>query len=149
MLVLVAEYIAVDPNDVRQPIAGAGLTAVSFALFLALAVSLRFSGLRLFLVLPALAIAVGLASLRTLHLRLHGQWAFTQMAIIVLFVGQLAAALYYWPLSPVSFGLALLGPAYGLTSLLASLAEGEPLPQAVVEPLVVLLLVWGAALWIR
>ena len=149
VLVLVAEYIAVDPDDVRQPVAAAGLTALSFSLYLALVVALRYAGGRLFLMLPALTLAAGLISLRTLRLRLHGQWAFAPAGISALLIGQFAAALYYWPLSPVAFGLALLGPAYALTSLIANLAEGEAYGQAVIEPAVVLALVWGAALWLR
>lgn len=149
MLVLVAEYISVDPEDVRQPPAAAGLTAVSFALYLALAVALRFAELRLFLILPALTLAVFLVSLRALNLRLRGQWAFIPAGVVALITGQIVAALHYWPLAPVPYGLALLGPAYALTSLIAGLVEGEPLRQALVEPGVVLVLVWGAALWIR
>lgn len=149
MLVLVAEYIAVDPQDVRQPVAAAGLTAVSFALLMALAISLRFTGQRLSLILPALTLAVGLVSLRTLNLRLHGRWLFFQAAVVALVVGQMGAALYYWPLSPVSYGLILLGPAYSLTSLIAGLEEGEPLRQAIVEPAVVLGLLAAAALVLR
>ncbi len=149
MFVLVAEFIVVDPDDVRQPPAAAGLTAVSFALYLALCVSLRFAGVRLFLILPALAFTSGLVSLRALHLRLHGQWAPVEAGIVALVLGQIAAALYYWPLSSVAFGLALLGPAYGLTSLIAGLAEGEPVRQALIEPGIVLLVVWGAAILVR
>jgi hypothetical protein len=149
MLVMVAEYIAIDPDDIRQPAASAGLTAVSFALFLALTVSLRYAEVRLFQILPALILAGYLVSLRTLHLRLHGRWLFVSSGIVALLVGQLTAALHYWPLSPVSYGLALLGPAYGLTSLIGSMEEGAPPGQAVVEPLIVLAVVWGAALWIR
>lgn len=149
MLVLLAEYIVVDPDDSRQPVAAAGLTAVSFALFLTLAIALRFSGSRLFLVLPALTLAAGLVSLRTLHLRLHGRWAFVQSSLIALLCGQIAAGLYYWPLSPVAFGLAVLGPTYALTSLIANLAEDETLEQALVEPGIVLAIVWGTALWIH
>jgi hypothetical protein len=148
VIVLLAEYIAVDPEDVRHPVAAAGLTAVSFALFLALAISLRFGEIRLFLELPALVLAVGLVSLRSLHLRLHGQWAWVQALAIALVLGQFTAALHYWPLSPVSFGLALLGPAYSLTSLVGAITEGEPLQRALVEPSVVLVLLWGAAAWI-
>lgn len=148
ILVLVAEYIVVDPEDVRQPPAAAGLTVVSFALFLVLATSLRFSGLRLFLLLPALALTGMLVSLRALHLRLRGQWAFLPALVVTFITLQLAAALHYWPLPPVSYGLALLGPAYALTSLAGNLAEEEPLPQALLEPAVVLILVWGAALWL-
>jgi hypothetical protein len=148
MLVLVAEYIAVDPQDERYPLASAGLTAVSYALFLILAIALRSSGLRLFLILPALTIAAGLVSLRTLHLRLSGQWLFLPGLAITLIVAYITAALHYWPFSPITFGLAILAPAYSLTSLVGALYEGEPFRKAIVEPAIVLLTVWGAALWI-
>ena len=149
ILVLVAEYIVLDPEDVRHPLASAGLIAISFALFLALAVALRFSGARLFLILPALTLAAGLVSLRALHLRLHGRWIFVQAGLIALMITQMVAALHYWPLEPVPYGLALLGPAYALTSLFARLEEGEAVRQALVEPVVILILVWGTAIWIR
>jgi hypothetical protein len=148
MLVLVAEYIAVDPDDIRQPAAAVGLTAVSFALYLILAVALRVVGFRLFLILPALTLAASLVSLRALHLRLK-RWALVEAAIIGLLCGQLAAALHYLPLSPVSFGLAVLAPAYSLTSFIANLAENEPLRKAVVEPGVVLVIILATALWLR
>jgi len=149
ILVLLAEYIVVDPDDVRFPPAAAGLSVLSFALYLVLAAALRFSGQRLYLILPALALAGGLVSLRALHLRLRGEWAFLQAGLVALVTIQLAAGLHYWPLSPVSFGLALLGPTYALTNLLGNLMEDEPPAQAVVEPLVVLILVWAAAIWLR
>src|SRR5512135_1854408 len=47
VLVLIAEYIAVDPQDIHLPVAGAALSAVSFALFLVLAGALRAAGVRL------------------------------------------------------------------------------------------------------
>jgi hypothetical protein len=148
MLVLVAEYIVVDPDDIRHSLATAGLTAVSFALFLMLAITLRSSGVRLFQILPALTLSAGLVCLRTLHLRLHSQWMFLQTIALALIVAQLTASLHYWPVAPITYGLALLGPAYALTSLIGSLSEGEPLRQAIIEPVLVLTVVWGAALWI-
>jgi hypothetical protein len=149
MLVLVAEYITVDPNDVRQALATAGLTSVSFALYLILAITLRSTGIRLFLMLPALTIAGGLVSLRTLHLRLRGEWAVLPSVVLALIIAQLTAGLHYWPISPIAFGLAILGPAYALSSLIASLLEGEPLRQAITEPSLVLIVVWGTAIWTR
>ncbi len=149
MLVLVAEYIAIDPEDIRQPAAAASLIAVSFALYLALCFSLRFADWRLFLMVPTLMVTAFLVSLRALHLRLHGQWAFLEAIVIALIIGQMAAAFHYWPLSPVSFGMLLLGPAYGLTSLIAGIKEGGTLRQAIVEPGIILVLVWGAAVWLR
>jgi hypothetical protein len=149
ILVLVAEYIVVDPDDTRRPAAAAGLTAVSFALYLVLAAALRFAGQRLFLILPAIAIASFLVSLRTLRLRLPERWAFVEAGLAALFTVQLAAALHYWPITPVTYGLALLGPGYALTNFLGNLAAGEPPRQAAVEPAVLLGLIWAAALWIR
>jgi hypothetical protein len=149
ILVLVAEYIVVDSADVRQAPAAVGLTAVSFALYLILAIVLRSANVRLYGILPALTLAAGLVSLRTLHLRLHGQWKIAESMVIALIVGQIAAAVHYWPLSPVAFGLAVLGPAYALTSLISSIEEGEPLKRALLEPLLVLILLWGAAAWAR
>lgn len=146
MLVLVAEYVAVDPEDVRYTSATIGLTAVSFALFLALAIALRITGTRLWMIVPALSMAAGLVSLRALWLRIPGKWQFANAGVITLVVGQFAAALHYWPISPAAFGLVLLGPAYSLTSFLGNIAEGETPRQSVIEPVVVLLLIWGTAI---
>jgi hypothetical protein len=149
ILVLVAEYIVLDPEDMRHPLASMGLIAISFALFLALAVALRFAEARLFLILPALSLAAGLVSVRAMHLRLHGRWAYLQSGVVAFVVAQLVAALHYLPLSPVPYGLILLGSAYALTSFLARLEEGEAPRQAIYEPIAILTLVWGAAIWIR
>ncbi len=149
VLVLVAEYIVVDPNDVRRTPAAAGLTAVSYALFLILGTVLRSAGLRLYLILPAMAISAGLVAIRTLQFSLHGEWRIIEAGVVTLIIAQVVAALHYWPLSPISFGLAVLGPAYALTTLISSLSEGEPLRQAVLGPGVVLLGAWGAAAWLR
>lgn len=146
LLVLIAEYIAVDAADARQALAAAVLTAVSFALYLVLASGLRFANLRLFLMLPAVALAGGLVSLRTLRLRLPDRWPHLESGLVALTSVQVAAALHYWPLTPVAFGLALLGPAYALTHLVGNLAEGVPLRQAIVEPGIVLAFIWGLAL---
>lgn len=149
ILVLVSEYIVVDPQDVRQPLAAAGLTAVSFALFLVLASALRFAVSRLFLALPALTAGAFLVSLRTLNLRLHDRWLLLPAGLTALVVAQIATAFHYWPLSPVSFGLALLGPAYALTTFFGNLAEGMPTRQAFLEPVIVLGLLWSIGIWLE
>lgn len=149
MAVLVSEYISVDPEDARHPTASAALTAVSFALFLILAITLRFAETRLLFIMPALWVAAWLVCLRTLHLRLQGRWALIESGVVAFVIGQLAAALYYLPLSPIAYSLLLLGPAYGLTSLIAALADGQPWKKAILEPLLVIILVWGAAFWLK
>jgi proteasome lid subunit RPN8/RPN11 len=134
-LILTAEYIAIDPEDLRQPVAEAGLTAVSFAAYLVLAIALRAAETRLYLILPSLALTAGVVSLRTWHLRLGGEWALIEAGLVVVIIGQIAAALHYWPLSPLSYGLAILGPAYAMTTLVSNMADGATFRQALPGPL--------------
>jgi hypothetical protein len=124
-LVLIAEYITVDPDDTYHPLATAGLTALSFSLFLALSISLHAASLRAFLLAPAITVTTALIALRVLLLRLHGRWAIVPAFTVALVSGQFSAALHYWPLSSIRFGLMLTGIVYALTSLV----------------------LWGAAIW--
>lgn len=149
VLVLIAEYIAVDPQDIRLPYATAALSAVSFALFLILAGALRAGGVRLLYNTPALVLASWLVSLRVTNLRLHGEWTVYESAIIAFVMGQITAAFNYWPLTPITFGLLLLGPSYALISLFCNLIEEKPFRRAIFEPIISLLIAWGAALIIR
>jgi hypothetical protein len=149
ILVLVAEYISVNPDDVRQPAAAAGLIALSFSLYLMLGIAMRFTGARLIFILPAMTMAAFLVSLRTLQLRLHGRWTFIQSGIIAFICAQILTGLHYLPLSPVSFGILLLAPTYCLTSLVANLAEEQPIRRAIVEPAFLFVLFMIAALWLK
>jgi Protein of unknown function (DUF5656) len=146
VLVLVAEYIAIDEQDVRHPLAVIGLTSVSYALFLILVVSMRTSGVRLFIVLPAVTVAAWLVSLRVIQLRLYGEWTMIESAIIAIILGQIAASFHYWPFNPISYGLVLLGPAYALNSLMIGLIEGKNYRHAVREPILALLFAWVLAI---
>ena len=108
--VFLAEYIAVDPDAPHYTTSMIGLTAISYTLFFVLSVALRTSAIRLFLIAPALFSAASLASIRILHLRLSGSWEYAWATGIGLVCIQLAAGLYYWSLSPIQFGLLLVGP---------------------------------------
>lgn len=149
VLVLIAEYIAVDPLDIRFPFANAALSAVSFAIFLVFAGALRAGGVRLLYNVPALVFAAWLVSLRVTNLRLHGEWTIYESAIIAFVIGQITAAFNYWPLTPVTFGLVLLGPSYALISLFCNLIEQKPTRSVVIEPVISILIAWGAAVIIR
>lgn len=148
VFVLIGEYISIDIEDLRQPLASAGLSAVAYTLFLVLVTTLRSEGLRLFTIVPLLTLAVWMVCMRAMHLRLHGEWTVYEAAVIAFVVGQIAAALHYWPLSPISYGLALLGLAYALTSLICGLIEEKPLRKIIWEPLVTIAVTWSAALWL-
>jgi hypothetical protein len=147
LVVFYAEFVAVDPIDSRYPFATAILTVLAFVIFLILAVALKASNARLFLVAPALFLGGGLVALRTLHLRLNERWESSWAIGIAVVTVQLGAALYYMPLTPVRFGLGLLGPVYALTALAVSLVEGHPLRQAIFEPAIMLTLLCGMMIW--
>ncbi len=146
VLVLVAEYIVLDLSDARNALATVGLAAVSYALYLVLAITVRAAELRLYLLLPALTLSMGLVSLRALYLRLSGRWSVAWAVGIAAVTGQLAMGLHYLPLSPLAFGLVLLGPAYALTSAAGSLEEGAPRHTLWIEPAIMLAVLWGLAL---
>jgi hypothetical protein len=147
-LVLTAEYIMVDPEDVRRIPAIIGLTAISFALFLVLAITIRASEFRLIFLIPTIAIASFFTTLRTLNLRLQNKWLLLHSAIIAIAISQLSAAINYLKIEPVSFGLLLLGPAYALASFIGSLMEAKSWQLASIEPALVLGVVWTLAILI-
>ncbi len=149
VLVFWAEYVVVSPGDTNYPAAMVVLTVLSFALYLILALALRYVGARLFFMTPVLFLATFLVSLRTLHLRLGGRWEIAWAIGIALVGVQLAAGLHYLPISPIYYGMFLLGILYGLTSLVASLLEGIPLRSAATEPVIMLVLLLVLGIWLN
>ena len=149
IIVFIAEYIVVDFSDRYYAPASAALVAVSYAVFLFLSITMRASGLRLYVILPALAFSIALVSLRTLYLRLEGQWHFTWALLIGIVIGQFAIGFHYLPLNPLSYGLLLLGPAYALISLATEIAEKQQLTWSWIEPVVMLVVFWILGFIIR
>ena len=146
--VFVAEYIVVDPGAPYYAVAMAGLTAISYTLFLVLAVALRYGTVRLYVLAPGLFIAAALASLRILHLR-EGRWEYAWSLGIAFVCVQIAAGLHYWPLSPIQFGLMLTGLLYGLTSYAVNLGHDQPAHRALLVPVIIIWLCWGLAVFIQ
>jgi len=149
VIVFLAEYITIDPTAPAYGFARAGLTALGYALFLILATSLRFSGARMFLLVPAVFIVSALICLRILHLDGTDRWDFPWAIGIGIVSAQISAGLHYWPLTPIQFGLALTGPLYALTMLSNSIAEDIPIQRAVLGPVVIMGLAWISAIFLR
>jgi hypothetical protein len=149
LIVFQAEYITINPSAPSYGFARAGLTALSYALFLILVTSLRISGVRMFLLVPIIFIAAGLICLRILHLDGTDRWDFPWAAGIAFVCAQIGAGFHYWPLLPIQFGLALTGPLYGLTLLSVNLTENIPLRRATLGPLIIITLTWVSAIFLR
>ena len=148
LVVLVSEYINVDANDLRYAPSLMILSAVSFGLFLTLSIAIRASGLRLYMLLLALVPSFALLCLRLFQLRLQGQWNFEWSGAITLIIAQLAIGLYYCPLSPIRFGLVLLGAMYALIEIGTIFIEGKPLREKFFEPIFMLGMFWILAILI-
>jgi hypothetical protein len=148
VLVLISEYISLELRDIRYPLAMMVLSGTSYSLLLILTIALRSADLRLYQMLLLLPVIYTFFSLRVLNFRLGGRWRFEWAAIIGLVITQVLIALYYWPLSPVRFGLLLLGPSYALTGIAASLEEKPDLKKIFLEPLIMLGILWMLAIFI-
>lgn len=148
VLVFLGEYIVVDFEDARHGPATIGLTALSFALYLILAITARAAALRLYLLLPVLGIPLALICLRTLYLRAGEGWNLPWTFAVVAVTAQVVIGLQYWPVSPLAYGLVLTGLAYALTNIASSFQEERTWPGMLVEPGVVLVLLWGLALFL-
>lgn len=146
VMVFLAEYISIDLSAPVYALARAGLTALAYALFLILATSLRFAGIRMFMQTPSLFFVAWVISLRILHLDGTDRWDFPWAVGIGLICAQLGAGLHYWPLTPLQFGLAVTGPLYALTSLSANIKENIPMRRAVTGPVIIAGIAWGIAL---
>ncbi len=142
VLILVAEYISIDLQDTRYPLALMVLSAVSYGIFLILCVVMRAANTRLILMLLSLPPFFAFLCLRILHFRLGGRWRVEWAVVVTLIIAQCIIAFYYWPLTPVRYGLALLGPAYALIGIAASLEEQPDIRQVFYEPLFMLGIIW-------
>lgn len=147
--VILAEYIVVDADAPYYALSVAGLTSISYTLFFVLSIAINTINVRLYIILPALFIASTLAGLRILYLRMSGKWEFAWALGISLVCVQLAAGLHYWPLTPVQFGLILIGPLYGLVNLAINLGENIPTRRATFGPASVITLCWVLAIFLR
>ena len=148
-MVLYAEYITIDSEDIRQPIAAVLLTAVSFTIYLTMIIILRNQANRLIIILPAIFLASALVGYRTFQLHLNIARPFLESCTIAIISCQVSAALHYWPFSPLAYGLAILAPTYSVTFLLMNKAQGDKLPGTFIEPSLSLAILWSLAFWFR
>ncbi len=149
IIVFQAESITINPSAPAYGFARAGLTALAYALFLILVTSIRFSGMRMFLLIPIIFIATALICLRILHLDGTDRWDFPWAVGIGIVCAQIGAGLHYWPLTPIQFGLALTGPIYALTMLSLSLAENIPIRRAALGPSIIIGVALATVIFLR
>ena len=147
--IILGEYFTVDLQDKRYSLAGIGLTAVTFSLFLIFAVAINGMGTRLYFLELAMIPFSLLAALRILSLRSdYGQswpWAIG----IALILGQLTFGLHYFPISAIQFGLIVTGLLYLLTNTSVLVKKKEPWGISWLAPLLFFCIFIVATILIR
>lgn len=149
LVVIIAEYIVIFPKDYRKPIAMSLLTALIYALILALSVALASTNQRLIISLPAVAIGAGVLGMRVFQLQLDQDWPLLPSLTCLLVTSQIAATMHYLPISPLSYGLIILGVLYFTINFTINLEQGVKLRRAAIEGLIPLIIIWVVALWIN
>lgn len=124
MAVFVAEYNVVNVSSVRHPIAAIGLTGLSFALYLLMAIAVYSADLRLYIRIPLLAVGAMMVVSRSFYLRL-GHWYPLWAIVGSLIVSEVAVGLHYLPIAPIQFGLILIGITYSLTGMVSGIKESR------------------------
>ena len=146
--VFVAEYNIIIVEDVRHPLATVGLSALSFALYLLLAIALFSVNLRLYIRLPLLAIGAMVVISRSLYLRFRS-WELIWAVVSSLIVSEIAVGLHYLSLTPIQKGMLLAGMAYALTRIVMGIKENRQGTAFWVEPISMFVLfvlvsfIWG------
>lgn len=148
-LVILAEFYCADPINEQVALAALALTGISYALFLVLTVSIRFSGARLYLLVPTIGLGSLLVSLRTLYLRTGGYWLYAWSIAIALLVTQISVGLFYLPVLPVQFGLILVGFLYAAVNLADRAVHHQLKMNDLVEPGVALIITFLLAILVR
>jgi hypothetical protein len=145
--VLIAEYNLIAPEENRRPLAVVGINGISFALYFLLTIAVFSANLRLYIRLPLLSLGALMAVSRSLHLRL-GDWHPVWAMIISFVLAEIVVGFHYLPLSPIQFGLLLVGIAYALTSVVTGIKESRKQWALWGEPMVMLvLMIVVSAFW--
>lgn len=139
--VFIAEFSVVVVEDYANPLAMIGLTALSFVLYLLLAIAVFSADIRLFLRLPLLGVGAMMVISRTLYLRL-GKWHTLWAVVISLIISEIVVGFHYLPLNSIKLGLLLVGIAYALTSIVTAIKESRKSWAFWGEPAVMILLVF-------
>ncbi|MBI4769587.1 MAG: hypothetical protein HY784_04025 [Chloroflexi bacterium] len=126
LLVLLGEFIAVDPADPRYDAAALGLSALAYALVVLLTGLLHAAHLRSAMAAPPAALSIGLVGLRLFALNgLPGRRTWPYAAALALLAAESLWALNYWRVGRIGAGLLLLGPAYAWVGLSQAHVRGE------------------------
>lgn len=132
-IILNAEYNVLNPLGEPYKVVAPLLISLAFGLFLAFAISLAASRLRMYVQAVLIMIAAGFVAYRTIHLRTNGGSAFSIVLMCGVMCAEITGAMYYLFLKPIQNGLIVCGVIYIMTALFV--IEGPLTRRKIIEPL--------------
>ncbi len=149
LVVILAEYLVLNPDDYRAPVGVALLTAIAYAMIVALSVSLESTDQRLIVALPAIALGSGILSMRILQLQSDKAWPVLESTATLLVVVQFGSVLHYLPLTPLAYGILMLGVMFSMVNFIINQANQTNLTRGLIEAAVTFMLTILMALWLN
>lgn len=148
ILVLYSEYITLDPADPFYDFASLTLIAIMHAMLLGIALSVRASGQRLYVLLIVILPAVFFVTLRALFLRSERRF-WTEWSVgITVFIAGLVIGLHYLPIPAPAFAMIIAGTTYALGALASGIISGEHRWELWLEPGIVTLVILVGAIFV-
>lgn len=148
LAVIYAEFASASEANQFQAVAVQALAVLTLSLFLILAITIRATGLRLYLALPMIALGIFVAGSRLQLLRPATTWQPLQAGGISFIGIQIAAALHYLPVTPLGYGLMMLGILFALDRYTAALNTELP-GQAMRQALIAGVIFWALGILVR
>ena len=87
--------------------------------------------------------------MRVLQMRLTKSWPVLPAVATMLITVQIATALHYLPITPLSFGLIVLGTLFTTINFVFNIANHVSFRRSGFEGLISIAIIWVIALWMN
>lgn len=133
LAILVAEFVAVDPEDPRAEAAALGLRALGVAFLAISLVGILGTNTRAVFAVPSAFIAGSAVAWRTLRLETRPVRAVLYALLVGAVIAELAWALHYWPVEPLQAAVILAAAGYSILGTVEAHAAGKLSPLRAAE----------------
>lgn len=133
LAVLLAEFVVLDREDRRAPVAEAAIRLLSMLIVVGVAFAARANESRAIFVIPAIFVVVSLVGWRAIGLSIRRSRYWPYALAGGLLAAQLAWGLHYWPVSPAQLALLIGLTTYLGTGLGIAQLRGELRPRLLYE----------------
>ena len=132
-LVFMSEGILCNPGDPRIAFVTILLTSLAYATFLVTVIGVRVNISRLAVEIPIILLSSFILSMRIFSLHEHIKDIELKAGVVSLVVTEIAAALHYWPIHALSYGVLFFLFFYILTNIVIILPGKATLRSALIS----------------